>query len=109
MQLTTPVMAFGAAIKELTFRKPTAKDVRLHGYPFKIETTSEGSMIQHMNAGSIANLAAALGNVPLDAIDQLTPEDFMAVTGEILNFFGASQPKTNSSTGAGNSPGSSQE
>lgn len=89
MKLSKPIHAFGKEVTEIEMKKPDGGTIRRCGYPFKIENTRSGSQIQHINADAVAACISELAAIPMSSVDTLSPDDFMALTSEVLGFFGA--------------------
>jgi hypothetical protein len=106
MKLRQPIQAHGKEISELTFRKPLGKDIRKNGMPIKIEITKAGTQIQIIDAEAMAAHISDLAGIPPSSVDAMDPIDFTEASTIVGGFFNQEPP---SSTGTGNSPGSSTE
>ncbi|SCC11124.1 phage tail assembly protein [Gilliamella intestini] len=79
IKLSQPIMAHGNELHVLELKEPTIKDIKKLGFPF------DGQMIG--DPKKVANYIVELGNVTPSSVDQLTPHDFLMITGEIMMFF----------------------
>lgn len=90
VNLTTPITAYGEPVEELTLRRPTVRDIRECGYPFRIDES--GQSFEPI-ASAIARYISRLGNIPMGSLDKMTPHDFNLTMAEVVGFFGES-PET---------------
>jgi hypothetical protein len=84
LPLSAPIEAHGEPVKELTFRDPTAKDIRVMGFPFVV--TKEADIVP--DAAAIARYIVTLAGIPTSSVDRLAPRDFLAATMAVMGFFG---------------------
>lgn len=90
--LSRPVKAYDETVQTLTLRKPTGKDVRAIGFPYKL--VGDDSVV--LRADAIAAYIVALANVPMSSVDQLDPSDMNALGWAIARFFTGSAAPTKS-------------
>lgn len=86
IKLSQPIMAHGNELHVLELKEPTVKDIKKLGFPF------DGDMVA--NPKKVADYIVALGNVTPSSVEQLTPFDFLKITGEIMMFFGPKEKET---------------
>ena len=86
--LSAPIKAHDQEISQLTLRRPTGKDVREMGYPYKLDA-SQAVILQ---SGVIAAYVARLADIPPSSVDLLDPVDLNALGLEIVGFFLVSDP-----------------
>lgn len=89
LKLEWPVESFDQEIAELTFRKPTGKDLRACGFPFIILTAGDdeqGGVLPQ--AGPIAKYVTRLAGVSMSAVDKMSVNDLFQATQIIMDFFG---------------------
>lgn len=107
LKLSKAILMGGKEISELTFRKPTGRDVRCCGLPTKSEITPGGAQLQHVDTEAAARYISELAGIPPSSVDLLDPADFVEAVSLIASFFNkAAAP---SSTAATSSPASSTE
>jgi len=94
--LTKPITVHAKETSELEMSAPNGGTIRRCGYPFKWEHTKSGSRIQHINSEAVAAYVSELANIPPNSVDQLSPADFLTVTGMVVDFFGDASPETSS-------------
>lgn len=85
-KLSQPIMAHGNELHVLELKEPTVKDIKKLGFPF------DSNMIG--DPKKVADYIVALGNVTPSSVEQLTPYDFLMITGEIMMFFGPKEKET---------------
>lgn len=79
--LTKPVQAHGDEVAVLELRKPTGKDIRVCGMPYRIEA---GAVV--IDAAACAKLIAGLAAVPPSTVDALAASDWTACVNAIMGF-----------------------
>ncbi len=89
--LTQPIKAHDETVESLTLRRPTGKDVRELGYPYKISADESVSLQADVIARYIERLAA----IPRSSVDQMDPVDLNAAAWAVAGFFlgSAASPK----------------
>jgi hypothetical protein len=97
----------GKEVASLSFRKPTGADIRACGAPVDSVQGVDEATLNRLNTESIAQYIVRLAGIPMQSVNAMSPQDFFACANVVSGFFQPAKPET-SSTGAGNSPGSSQ-
>lgn len=87
IKLSQPIIAHGNELHVLELKEPTVKDIKKLGFPF------DSNMIG--DPKKVADYIVALGNVTPSSVEQLTPYDFLMITGEIMMFFGPKEKAEN--------------
>lgn len=77
--LSSPIKVDGEEVRTLTLKSPTVADLR-------VMDEGKGQIDQ------ARRLIAALANVPPSSIDQMSGEDFLKCSHELVGFLGVSQP-----------------
>lgn len=85
--LARPIQAHGEEVRQLTFRRVTAKDIRLLGLPFTF--SKDGASAP--DTAVIARYIVTLAGIPSSSVDQLEPLDFLAGMGAVMDFFGSAK------------------
>ncbi|ENG2552692.1 TPA: phage tail assembly protein [Citrobacter farmeri] len=83
LELNHPITAHGESLSVLEFNEPTGKDVRELGYPYQMNQDESIKLQAHIIAKYIVRLA----NVPLSAVDQMSPGDLNAAGWLVAGFF----------------------
>lgn len=83
LELNHPITAHGETLSVLEFNEPTGKDVRELGYPYQMNQDESIKLQAHIIAKYIVRLA----NVPLSAVDQMSPGDLNAAGWLVAGFF----------------------
>lgn len=81
--LFAPIVAGEETIAQITLRRPTGKDVRELGYPYKLGA-DQAVTIQ---AGIVAAFISRLADIPPSYVDRLDPVDFNTLGFEVIGFF----------------------
>jgi hypothetical protein len=81
--LAAPIQAHGAEVDVLTLRRPTGKDVRELGFPYKLGGDESVVLSTEVIAKYISRLAA----IPMSSVDQLEPSDMNDLGWVIAGFF----------------------
>lgn len=92
LRLVKPVEAHGETIGTLELREPTGRDIARCGFPFQVGSggaTGRGSV----DAAVISEYISELGGVPRSTVDLMAPIDWCRAMGEIVGFFGDSEPQ----------------
>jgi hypothetical protein len=86
IDLEVPVMAHGEMIKQIKFRRPTAKDVMSIGnaYPIHIDWTT-GEV--RPNPPAMGEMMVILAAVPPPTINAMDIEDFATCSFALMGFF----------------------
>lgn len=71
LSLAAPIQAHGETLTELTLRKPTVKELRLCGQPYRI--VGGGAQCDY---DACAKLISAVAGIPPSSVDQLDAADF---------------------------------
>lgn len=87
LTLQRPIQAHGEEVRQLTFRPLTTKDIRSLGMPFGFG--KEGGSTP--DTAVIARYVVALAGIPSSSVDHLSPPDFLAAMGVVLDFFGSAK------------------
>jgi hypothetical protein len=82
-QLAAPIQAHGAEVDTLTLRRPTGRDVRELGFPYKLG--SDESVV--LATEVIAKYISRLAGIPLSSVDQMAPSDINDLGWVIAGFF----------------------
>lgn len=82
--LSSPIQAHGAELTELSLRRPTGKDVRELGFPYRM--SSDGDTVL-LSADVVAKYVARLAAIPPSAVDQLDPSDLNGLGWQVAGFF----------------------
>lgn len=85
MKLTKSIKAHGEELTEITMRKPTGEEIMELGFPFSV---ADGDVTP--KAKVVGRYIVKLAAIPLSSVGQISPEDFMSATAEVIGFFGAS-------------------
>jgi Phage tail assembly chaperone proteins, E, or 41 or 14 len=97
--LMRPIEAYGDTVKELTFREPIGKDIRLCGFPIKFSASEgDGPNFSMPDAQVVHALIARLANIPPSAVDTLCLADLVACQSVVMGFFGDQTSGSTSST-----------
>lgn len=84
LDLSVPITAHGEdGVQTLYFARPTGKDVRELGFPYKIGRDDSMSI----QADIVAKYISRLASIPLSSVDMLDPSDMIAGSNIILGFF----------------------
>lgn len=87
IKLSQPIIAHGNELHVLELKEPTVKDIKKLGFPFDSQMIGDPK--------KVADYIVALGNVTPSSVEQLTPYDFLMITGEIMMFFGPKEKAEN--------------
>lgn len=87
LALMRPIQAHGEELRQLAFRPLTTKDIRSLGMPFGFG--KDGASMP--DTAVIARYIVALAGIPSSSVDQLSPPDFLAAMGVVLDFFGSAK------------------
>lgn len=90
IKLEKPIKAHDEEIDALVLRKPTGKDVRELGLPYRIG--SDESV--NMNADIVAKYVSRLAAIPMSSVDMMTPVDMNAACWAVAGFFMDSTAKS---------------
>jgi hypothetical protein len=73
--LAKPIAAHGETLNELVLRRPTVKELRACGQPYRVSGAGEGGSVQ-ADYNACAKLLAAICGVPPSSIDEMDSGDF---------------------------------
>ncbi|WP_211238056.1 phage tail assembly protein [Derxia gummosa] len=88
--LESPVTIGDDTITELSLRRPSGKDVRELGFPYRLTAIGDVAI----DAGIACKYASRLAAVPPSTIDALDPVDISTLAQTVLGFFMASAAPT---------------
>ncbi|KPC53029.1 phage tail assembly protein [Amantichitinum ursilacus] len=88
--LVVPVKDFGQTISALAIKRPTGKQIRQHGLPYRVNDAGEVQI--HM--GVVCAYAAELASVTAGAVDAMDPVDLNKLAWVIAGFFLNSESAT---------------
>ena len=108
LMLSKPIQVGGKPVSELELREPRGGDIRKCGAGSKTEVSDSGARLHVPDMEVFARYISELAGIPPSSVDTMYPADFMKAVGIINDFFEVANSES-SSTGAGNSPGSSTE
>jgi len=87
VKLSTPVMAHGEEVTQLTLREPNVEDQMDLGQPFLI-IVSDGETGVKIQNKVIAAYVVRLAGVPLSTVKKLSTEEFQKCQAVVMGFFG---------------------
>lgn len=87
LALARPIQAHGEEVRHLTFRQLTTKDIRALGMPFGFGKDGASTP----DTAVIGRYVVALAGIPSSSVDQLSPPDFMAAMGVVMDFFASAK------------------
>ena len=93
--LSKPIQAHGEEIRELRFRDPTGRDIRLCGNPVEVALGGDSPDIG-FDEKKMTAMMSALAEVPPSTIDALPASEWTAIAWALTPFFLPSQPGTSS-------------
>lgn len=88
--LRQPIKAHGGDLHALVLRRPTGRDIRTCGAPYKITQDSEIAV----EAAAMHRMIAQLAGVPPSSIDQLDAADWDRASQAVLGFITGTTPET---------------
>lgn len=94
--LICPIPHDDGEIKEITIRTPNGKRLRQIGalnMPNPGDTDQNGNPIQP-SVDQVLNLISIIGEIPIDAVDEMHPDDIAAVSDGIGAFLDKGAAKT---------------
>lgn len=81
--LSTAITAHGNEVQSLSLRRPTGKDVREIGLPYKMMVDESVTVQTEVAAKYISRLAA----IPMSSVDAIDPADFNTLAWAVAGFF----------------------
>lgn len=81
LRLRKPVDAYGESVSELVLRRPTVKELRQCGAPYRI-----GNGGVQWDYDACYKLIIALGGMPSSTVDDLDPADFDDAAAILVGF-----------------------
>lgn len=97
VKLTTPVIAHGEEINEITLNEPTTENLIDIGLPTLVIPGDGGETGVEIRQHVIARYIVKLGSVPLSTVKSLSLSDFSSLTTVVMRFFNQSDTENPSS------------
>ena len=92
-KLTAPIKRGEDTIEVLELREPTAKDIKVLGFPITGE--------KRVDAAVVYDYIERLAAIPPSTVDQISASDFIGLMALVLGFFGGAPEKVRKSSGGG--------
>ena len=86
MQLSSPIQAHGETLSALELRKPTVKELRAAGAPYRISRGGEVTV----DYEACARLIAAICAIPPSSVDLMDTADFDEAAWKVVGFMRSS-------------------
>ena len=92
-KLSESIKHGGETIDKVTIRDLNTGDIRRIGEPTVVQQSrADPEMVSLVvDHSKLAQYVGAMTKLPIDAIDLLHPNDYMALAGKVQDFFGAIQ------------------
>jgi hypothetical protein len=74
--LSKPIVAHGETLSELVLRRPTVKELRACGQPYRVSGGGGGGASVQADYDAGAKLIAAICAIPPSSVDEMDPGDF---------------------------------